>query len=91
MSDVRARAWASRRLKENGLGLLFGGLFLAAPVGQSSARNAQYNQQQAAEVLDTISWWTYVRTSDVSWLAQSIAGWATYDGEQLRQRTSTVS
>ncbi len=166
----------SRRLKDNGLGLLFGGLFLAALVGQSFAGNAQYNEQQAAEGLDTISWWTYVRTSDfsvdvaenwqseylqflsyilatvwfvqrgspeskrvddagrgtdeqqrvgeharadspswvrrggwrtrvyshslllvmgaiflVSWLAQSIAGWATYDEEQLRQRTSTVS
>ena len=165
-----------RRLRDNGLGLFFGGLFLLALLGQCLAGTGQYNEQQTAAGLDRISVLDYVRTSDfavdvtenwqseylqfllfvvatvwlvqrgspeskalgevgrgsdeeqrvgeharedsppwvraggwrtrvyshslalvmgtlflLSWLSQSIAGWATYDEEQLRQRTPTVS
>ena len=164
------------RLRDNGLALFFGGLFLLSLLGQALAGAGQYGQQQAAEGLDRLSVWEYVRTSDfavdvaenwqseylqflvfvlatvwllqrgspeskalgeagrgtdreqkvgryalksspawvraggwrtrvyshslaltmglvfaLSWLAQSIAGWATYDEEQLRQRTELVS
>ncbi|MCW2715266.1 MAG: hypothetical protein JWN88_2313 [Frankiales bacterium] len=176
MPDLRAGALVRRRLRDNGLGLVFGGLFLLALVGQAFAGNGQYNEEQAADGLDRISLWEYVRTSDfavdvaenwqseylqftlfilatvwlvqrgspeskqldergrgtdadqrlgqhiraassswakaggwrtslyshslvlvmgsiflLSWLAQSIAGWATYNEEQLRQRTSTTT
>jgi hypothetical protein len=165
-----------RALRDNGLGLFFGGLFVAALAGQSVAGAGNYNEQQAADGLDRITWWQYVRTSDfavdlaenwqseylqfllfilatvwlvqrgspeskkldeagrgtdeeqrlgahvrpdspawaraggwrtriyshslllvmgtvfiLSWLAQSIAGWATYCEEQLRQRTTLVT
>ena len=163
-------------MRDNGLGLFFGALFVVALVGQAVAGAGQYNEQQSAEGLDRISLWQYVRTSDfavdvaenwqseylqfllfilatvwlvqrgspeskelneigrgsdeeqrlgehvradsptwarvggwrtrvyshslllvmgvvfvLSWLAQSIAGWATYCEEQLRQRTSLVT
>ncbi len=166
----------TRRLRNNGLGLFFGGIFLSALGGQAVAGAAQYNEEQSASGLDRISLWQYVRSSDfavdvaenwqseylqfllfilatvwlvqrgspeskkldaagrgtdedqrlgahlrpdspawakaggwrtriyshslllvmgtifaLSWLAQSIAGWATYAEEQLRQRTSIVS
>ncbi len=165
-----------RALRDNGLGLFFGGLLLVSLAGQSIAGAAQYNEQQSTSGLDRISWWQYVRTSDfavdvaenwqseflqfllfilatvwlvqrgspeskrlsevgrgndeeqklgahvrpdsppwaraggwrtrvyshslaltmgliflLSWTAQAIAGWATYNEEQLRERTSTVS
>ena len=166
----------TRALRNNGLGLVFGALFVITMVGQAVAGAGQYNEQQSAEGLDRISLWQYVRTADfaadvsenwqseylqfllfvlgtvwlvqrgspeskrldevgrgtdeeqrlgahlrpdspawaraggwrtrlyshslllvmgavflLSWLAQSIAGWATYCEEQLRQRTSLVT
>lgn len=53
----------SRRLRENGLGLAFGGLFLAALGGQALAGAGAYNDEQSAAGLERLSVWEYVRTS----------------------------
>lgn len=50
--------------KENGLGLFFGGIFLAALAGQSFAGQHAYNAEQQAHGERSISWWDYVLTSD---------------------------
>jgi len=58
-----------RRLKENGLGLFFFGLFAAVLVGQAIAGHALYNDEERdhAALLDespqTISLWRYVVSS----------------------------
>jgi hypothetical protein len=52
-----------RFLRDNGLGLAFGGLFLAALAGQAFAGNADYNAQQLTHGGQTIGLWQYVRTS----------------------------
>ena len=165
-----------RVLRENGLGLLFGGLFLLVLAGQALAGAALYDQEQTAAGLDRLSVLEYVTTADfavdvaenwqseylqfllfilatvwfvqrgspeskelddagrgtdeeqrlgahvqpdtppwartggwrtrlfshslplvmgtvflLSWLAQSVAGWSTYNEEQLRDRLPTVS
>ncbi len=46
-----------RRLRDYGLGLGFGGLFLLALIGQAFAGPAEYNEQQSAVGLDGISLW----------------------------------
>jgi hypothetical protein len=53
-----------KTLRDNGLGLLFGGLFLAALVGQSFAGWQEFNTQQGAQGLVQLSWWRYVGSSD---------------------------
>ena len=63
MPDARARPLV-RRLKENGLGLFFGVLFLGALVGQAFAGTAQYNDQQLEHGGDPLSVAEYVLTSD---------------------------
>jgi hypothetical protein len=51
-------------LRDNGLGLAFGGMFLAALVAQSFAGMAQFNQQQLADSLATVDYLQYVTSSD---------------------------
>jgi hypothetical protein len=50
-------------LRDNGLGLAFGGLFLAALVGQAFAGTADFNAQQVARGGETIGVGEFVRTS----------------------------
>lgn len=50
-------------LRNHGLGLFFGGLFLAALVGQAIAGWHQFNNDQAAESLGTISLWDYLASA----------------------------
>ncbi|MFD1151670.1 DUF6766 family protein [Saccharothrix hoggarensis] len=53
-----------RFLRDNGLGLAFGLLFLATLVAQSFAGNADVNQRRLADGGDPIDWWAYVTSSD---------------------------
>jgi hypothetical protein len=57
MSDLR------RILRDNGLGLAFGGLFLLTLAGQSFAGQAQYNEQQIADGGEPVSLLQYVTSS----------------------------
>src|SRR5215212_10262475 len=52
-----------RFLRENGLSLAFGGLFLLALAGQAVAGVADYNAQQATRQLPGIGLWQYVTSS----------------------------
>jgi hypothetical protein len=165
-----------RVLRDNGLALVFGGLFLLALLGQLVAGTGEYNEQQVANGLDRLSVLEYAQTADfavdvaenwqseylqfllyivatvwfvqrgspeskelddvgrgsdeeqrlgahvrsdspawaraggwrtgvfsqslplvmggiflLSWSAQAMAGWSTYNEQQLQERTSTVS
>ena len=51
-------------LRENGLSLFFGGIFLATIVGQSFAGWQAYSAEQAQHGGSTVSWAGYVRSSD---------------------------
>jgi hypothetical protein len=53
-----------RALRDNGLGLFFGAIFLAALVGQAFAGHADFNHLQAAHHDDPISLGRYVFSSD---------------------------
>jgi hypothetical protein len=53
-----------RFLKENSLSLVFGGLFLAALLGQSYAGWHQFNAEQTAESLGRMSYVHYVTSAD---------------------------
>jgi hypothetical protein len=53
-----------RTLRENGLGLAFGLLFVATLVGQSFAGWQEFNTQQAAQGLVELDWWRYVVSAD---------------------------
>jgi hypothetical protein len=53
-----------RRVRDNGLSLFFGALFLAAAAGQSVAGHAAYNDQQLQHEDETISYGRYVLSSD---------------------------
>jgi hypothetical protein len=53
-----------RFVRENSLSLFFGLLFLGALVAQSLAGWQQFNAQQIAEHLDTITWTGYVTSAD---------------------------
>jgi hypothetical protein len=55
---------APRFLRENGLSLFFGVLFLSALVGQAFAGWAEYNNQLLADGLSSISLPRYVTSSD---------------------------
>jgi hypothetical protein len=50
-------------LRDNGLGLFFGGLFLAALVGQAIAGHAAYNNEQLAHGGDAIALGRYLTSS----------------------------
>jgi hypothetical protein len=52
-----------RFIRDNGLGLLFGLLFLAALVGQAFAGHADYNDQQVADGAQTVSFGSYITSS----------------------------
>ncbi len=52
-----------RFLRENGLSLAFGGLFLLVLAGQAVAGVADYNAQQAARELPGIGLWQYLTSS----------------------------
>ena len=52
-----------RFLRENGLSLAFGGLFLLALAGQAVAGVADYNAQQAVRQLPGIGFWQYLTTA----------------------------
>jgi hypothetical protein len=54
---------ARRVLRDNALGLVFGGLFLAMLVGQSVAGQAQTNDERLGEGLPPISWLDFVTSS----------------------------
>ncbi|MFI5695869.1 DUF6766 family protein [Kribbella sp. NPDC051586] len=58
MSRVR------RFLRGNSLSLVFGGLFLAALVGQAFAGLAEYNNQQITDGLATVTFGRYVTSAD---------------------------
>ena len=58
MSGVR------RVVRENGLALAFGALFLAALVGQAWAGLAEFNNQLMSQGLAGIGFWRYVTSSD---------------------------
>ncbi|HEV2797857.1 MAG TPA: DUF6766 family protein [Nocardioides sp.] len=51
-------------LRDNGLSLLFGLLFLVSLAGQSVAGWLQFNALQVADHLDPLSWTAYVASSD---------------------------
>jgi hypothetical protein len=52
-----------RFLRDNGLGLIFGVLFLIVLVGQAFAGHADYNQQQLTEGLQPISLGRYITSA----------------------------
>jgi hypothetical protein len=53
-----------RYLRDNGLGVVFGLLFLGALVGQAFAGHADYNNQQLADGAQPIPFFTYVASSE---------------------------
>jgi hypothetical protein len=53
-----------RALRDNGLTLVFGGLFLLALIGQAVSGSFQYNNQAIADGADPIGFWQYITTSD---------------------------
>lgn len=50
-------------LRDNGLGLAFGGLFLVMLVGQSFAGHAQVNDERLTEGLTPVTWLDFVTSS----------------------------
>ncbi|MFD7658762.1 DUF6766 family protein [Actinosynnema sp. NPDC059797] len=53
-----------RFLRDNGLGLFFGLLFLASLVGQAFAGNADLNERRLTDGGDPIGLWQYIASSD---------------------------
>jgi hypothetical protein len=53
-----------RFLKDNGLSVAFGLLFLATLVGQALAGHADFNHRQTLEGGQTVSLWSFLTTSD---------------------------
>jgi hypothetical protein len=53
-----------RSLRDNGLALVFGALFLATLAGQAFSGNADHNARQLAHGGQTIGLWSYVTSSD---------------------------
>ncbi len=62
-----------RFLRENGLSLAFGGLFLITLAGQAVAGVADYNEQQATRQLPGIGFWQYITSS--SYAADVTENW----------------
>jgi hypothetical protein len=52
-----------KRLRDHGLSLFFGGLFLLALIGESIAGVALYNNEQRSSGGDPVSFWHYVTSS----------------------------
>jgi hypothetical protein len=53
-----------RFLRDNGLTLFFGAILLLALLGQSVAGAAEFNDQQLSRGQETVSWVSYLTTSD---------------------------
>jgi hypothetical protein len=53
-----------RFVRQNSLSLVFGLLFLGALIGQAFAGSAEFNNQQLADGLATVSLWEYVTSAD---------------------------
>jgi uncharacterized protein DUF6766 len=53
-----------RFIRDNGLSLTFGLLFLGALVGQAVSGHADYNNQQVAEGASEVTFWSYVASAD---------------------------
>ena len=53
-----------RLVRENSLGLVFGGLFVLALVGQAFAGHAAFNQQQVTDGLPPVSFGRYLTSAD---------------------------
>lgn len=53
-----------RVLRDNGLGIVFGLLFLGALVGQALSGHADYNNHQLADGAAAVSFWQYVTSSN---------------------------
>jgi uncharacterized protein DUF6766 len=51
-------------LRNHGLGLFFGGIFLLALIGQAIVGHADFNHLQAAHHGDAMGFWRYVTSSD---------------------------
>ncbi|MFL6123201.1 DUF6766 family protein [Actinophytocola sp.] len=62
-----------RKLRDNGLGIAFGLLFLGALIGQAVAGHADYNNQQIADGAQTVSLFQYVTSS--SFVADVAENW----------------
>jgi hypothetical protein len=62
-----------RKLRDNGLGIAFGLLFLGALVGQAVAGHADYNNQQVVDGAQTVSLLQYVTSS--SFVADVAENW----------------
>ena len=60
-----------RFLRDNGLTLFFGAILLLALLGQSVAGAAEFNDQQLSRGQETVSWASYLTTSD---FAVDVAG-----------------
>ncbi len=53
-----------RFVRENGLSLFFGSIFLIALIGQSFAGQHRYNAAQSEHDSPVVSWWGYVTSPD---------------------------
>src|SRR3954468_2787328 len=60
---ARAVTGMRRVVRDNGLGLAFGGLFLASLIGQAFAGLAQFNEQQVAQGSEPVSLLDYLTSS----------------------------
>jgi hypothetical protein len=53
-----------RYLRDNGLSIFFGVLFLGALAGQSVSGNRAFNEEQLAHGAETVSYWRYLVSSE---------------------------
>jgi hypothetical protein len=53
-----------RHLRDNGLSIFFGVLFLGALAGQSVSGNRAFNEEQLAHGAETVSYWRYLVSSE---------------------------
>src|SRR4051812_6375524 len=60
----RGGGWVRRKLRDNGLGLVFGLLFLAALIGQAIAGHADFNNQQITTGGEPKSFLQFIASSD---------------------------
>ncbi|MFZ5869731.1 MAG: DUF6766 family protein [Actinomycetota bacterium] len=77
-----------RSLRNHSLSLFFGSLFLAALVGQAFAGHAEYNAQQVAEGLASLTFWEYVSSSDFA--VDVVENWQSEYLQFLLYLTATV-
>jgi hypothetical protein len=53
-----------KRLRDHGLSIFFGAIFVLALIGQSIAGRLAYNADQAAHGEPGVSWWSFVTSSE---------------------------